>query len=150
MVPQWTDLGSVTSGCKNKAVGKAGGCNPLKAHTNLLLTFSQRSSLCLSAWTLYVRGQSQRPIGWWEWFVKSSGRIHFDTHWDQMHFVYTITLLQKLVSCLIWQNIYFNIAILLYAVLFIFYLPHIVGLYLFCPIIQRTYIFLPLVMYFSI
>lgn len=146
----------MTSGCKNKVVGKAGGCNLLKAHANLLLTFSQRSSLCLSAWTLYVRGQSQRPIGWWEWFVKSFGRIHFDTHWDQMHFVYTIALLQKPVSCLIWQNIYFNIAVLLYAVLFIFYLPHI-----FWPIFilsnfskyilqDYKYIFLPLVMYFSI
>lgn len=72
---------------KTKRLGKAGGCNPLKVHTNLLLTFSHRPSLCFSAWTLYVRGQSQRPIRWWELFVKSSGRIHFDTHWDQMHFV---------------------------------------------------------------
>ncbi len=140
MVPQWTDLGSVTSGCKNKAIGKAGGCNPLKAHTNLLLTFSQRSSLCLSAWTLYVRGQFQRPVGWWEWFVKSSGRIHFDTHWDQMHFVYTIALLQKPVSCPIWQKIcililqYCYMQYCLYFIYLIFF-----GLCLFSPIFQNTF-----------
>jgi len=56
---------------KTKRLGKAGGCNPLKAHINLLLTFSHRLSLCLSAWTLYVRGKSQRPNRWWELFVKA-------------------------------------------------------------------------------
>lgn len=74
---------------KTKRLGKQAVVILLK-HTQ---TFYSLSLLGLAV-PLSVNSLCKRPISkatsWWGLFVKSSGRIHFDAHWEQMRFVYTL------------------------------------------------------------